>query len=313
MEPAIRSWKLGRAFGIDLFVHWSFLLIPLLAFSANWGQGASAAIGGVGLVLALFGCVLLHELGHALMARSYGIGTRDITLYPIGGVARLERMPEKPLAEMAIAVAGPLVNVVIAAGLWLGFNLAGRTLALDGPYFGSLTHSLLSQLFLANVMLVMFNMVPALPMDGGRVLRAGLAIFFDHAKATEIAVMISRAVAIFFVLFAIAPQEVVSLLVAFSPGIAHTVAQFHSPFLAVIGVFLFFAGAQELAFARRQKLQRAAERHFAETIHPQERFVTVDAQVPAGWSGFTWDPQAGVWIQWRDGQPIGAVSGGPPR
>src|SRR5262245_2492428 len=293
MEPAIRSWKLGRAFGIDLFVHWSFLLIPLLALYANLAQGASAAISGVGLVLALFGCVLLHELGHALMARSYGIGTRDITLYPIGGVARLERMPEKPLAEMAIAAAGPLVNVVIAAGLWFGFRLAGRTFSLDGIYFGSLTHNLLSQLFLANIGLVVFNMIPAFPMDGGRVLRAALALFLDHLTATEVAVIISRGLAVVFILWALSPWG--------------------SAMLGVIALFVFLAGAQELAFARRQKLQRAAERQFADTIHPAERFVTVDSHVPPGWSGFTWDAQAGVWIQWRDGQPIGAMSGGPPR
>src|SRR5207248_1555898 len=134
-----------------------------LAFYANLGLGATAAIAGAGLVLALFGCVLLHELGHALMARSYGIGTRDITLYPIGGVARLERMPEKPLAEMAIAVAGPLVNVVIAAGLWFGFHLAGRSFSLDTVAYGSLSDGLLLQLFVLNIWLVAFNMIPAFP------------------------------------------------------------------------------------------------------------------------------------------------------
>src|SRR5438034_1003084 len=160
-----RSWRLGRAFGIDLFVHWSFLLIPALALYANLGLGVTAAIGAAGLVVAVFGCVLLHELGHALMAKSFAIGTRDITLYPIGGIARLERMPEKPWAEIAIAVAGPLVNVVIAMGLWFGFYLAGRQFALDGLYYGSLSHQLLNQLFLANVGLVLFNMIPAFPMD----------------------------------------------------------------------------------------------------------------------------------------------------
>jgi hypothetical protein len=88
---------------------------------------------------------------------------------------------------------------------------------------------------------------------------------------------------------------------------------YHSPFLAVIGVFLFFAGAQELAFARRRHFRRAAERQYAQTVQPAERFVTFDAGAAPGWSGFTWDPQAGVWIQWRNGQPIGAMSGGPPR
>jgi Zn-dependent protease len=292
METTIRSWKLGRAFGIDLFVHWSFLLIPALAFYSQLDQGASAAIAGASVVFALFGCVLLHELGHALMARTFGIGTRDITLYPIGGVARLEGIPEKPFAEMAIAVAGPLVNVVIAAGLWLGFHLAGRSFSVDTFAYGSLADGFLLQLFVLNIWLVIFNMIPAFPMDGGRVLRAALALFVDRLTATEAAVIISRLLAVGFIVWA---------------------AVSGSPMLAVIALFVFLAGAQELAFARRQHFQRAAERQYTRTMQPAERFVTVDAGAPPGWSGFTWDAQAGVWIQWRNGQPIGAMSGGPPR
>lgn len=268
------------------------MLVPLLVFMSNIDHGLTAAVGGVGLVLALFGCVLLHELGHALMARSYGIGTRDITLYPIGGIARLERMPEKPIAEIAIAVAGPLVNVVIAAGLWFGFQLAGKSFSLDGMYYGSLTHNLLSQLFLANVMLVLFNMLPAFPMDGGRVLRAALAIFLDYVTATEVAVTVSRVLAVLFV------------LAAFSP--------WGSMMLLVIAAFLFLAGTQELAFARRMREFQVAAQRAGQSTLPAERYMTVDAQMPAGWSGFTWDPVAGLWIQWRNGQPVSATSGGEP-
>src|SRR5436305_2617814 len=120
-----RSLRIGTAFGIGLYVHWSFLIIPLLAISSTWRAGLDQVLLGTGLVFGLFGCVLLHELGHALMARKFGIGTRDITLLPIGGVARLERMSEHPGEEIAIAVAGPLVNVVIAAGLWFVMTVAG--------------------------------------------------------------------------------------------------------------------------------------------------------------------------------------------
>jgi len=291
-STAIRSWKLGRVFGIDLFVHWSFLLIPAFAFYTNSAIGLTNAVAAAGLVFALFGCVLLHELGHALMARSFGIGTRDITLYPIGGIARLERMPENPGAEIAIAVAGPLVNVVIAAGLWFGFSLAGRTFSLDGMYYGSMTHNLLGQLFMANVGLVIFNMIPAFPMDGGRVLRAFLALFLDYVSATEVAVIISRVLAVGFILWALSPWG--------------------SGMLAVIAAFLFLAGGQELAYARRQQMIRGYERELAKSANPAERFVTVDAHAPPNWNGFTWDPSAGVWVQWRDGQPISAVSGPGP-
>src|SRR5438270_7919071 len=120
-----RSLRIGTAFGIGLYVHWTFLIIPLLAIFSGAGAGLDGIAFTLIFVLGVFGCVILHELGHALMARSFGIGTRDITLLPIGGVARLERMGERPGEEIAIAIAGPLVNVVIAAGLWFVMTVAG--------------------------------------------------------------------------------------------------------------------------------------------------------------------------------------------
>src|SRR6266446_5240096 len=113
-----RSWKLGTAFGIGIYVHWTFLLLPLYLVFSGGGPGHGPAVAYIlALIAAVFGCVVLHELGHALTARRFGIGTRDITLYPIGGVARLERMSERPWEEFWIAVAGPAVNVGIAAVL----------------------------------------------------------------------------------------------------------------------------------------------------------------------------------------------------
>src|SRR5205823_4408539 len=140
-------------------------------------------------IIPIFGCILLHELGHALMARSYGIGTRDITLLPIGGVARLEHMSERPGEEIAIAVAGPLVNVVIAVGLGLGIAVAG-VLHWSGNWVhfgGPLAVKLLVALLGWNVLMVLFNMIPAFPMDGGRVLRAVLAMSLGRLRGTEIA------------------------------------------------------------------------------------------------------------------------------
>src|SRR5262245_59015999 len=110
-----RSWNLGKAFGINIYVHWSFVLLLGFVVLSGWNQAGIASAGyDAALVLSLFGCVVLHELGHALMARRFGIGTRDITLYPIGGIARLERMSERPWEEFWIAIAGPAVNVAIA-------------------------------------------------------------------------------------------------------------------------------------------------------------------------------------------------------
>ena len=152
------SWKLGRVAGIDLFLHPTFLLILLPGMTG----GLSAFF-----IVALFGCVVLHELGHALMARRFGIETLDITLYPIGGVARLQRMPRAPGAELLIALAGPAVNFAIVAGL-LGLELLG----IGGMESDSSLGAFLAGLMLVNLILGLFNLIPAFPMDGGRVLRA---------------------------------------------------------------------------------------------------------------------------------------------
>src|SRR3954453_13010971 len=128
-----QSLKLGKFFGIDLYVHGTFWLLPFLVLFGGvaGGSGIVGVAEELAFLFALFGCVVLHEIGHALAARAYGIGTRDITLYPIGGVASLERMPEKPMQEVAVALAGPLVNVVIAFGLFAG--LFANALVLPGP------------------------------------------------------------------------------------------------------------------------------------------------------------------------------------
>jgi Zn-dependent protease len=169
------SWKIGTLAGIDLRIHATFLLLLAWVGAGHWLQGRSleAMLAGVSFILALFACVLLHELGHALAARRYGIPTRDITLLPIGGLARLERMPDKPSQELWVALAGPVVNVIIAAVLFAWLTLA-RAWAPIGE-LGVAAGPFLERLWLANVWLVLFNLIPAFPMDGGRVLRAALA------------------------------------------------------------------------------------------------------------------------------------------
>ena len=190
-----RSLRLGSAFGIPLYVHWSFLLVPALAGLSQLRDGPLDVLLAVAVSLGLFGCVLLHELGHALAARFYGIRTRDITLYLLGGVARLGQMTEKPSQELVIALAGPAVNVAIVALLTpvlmvcaaLGLlNVSGAVLSAPGSPAGLLALFLLL-LWAANVMLVLFNLLPAFPMDGGRVLRALLSLGLPRVRATEIA------------------------------------------------------------------------------------------------------------------------------
>ena len=221
------SYPIARVSGIELKVHATFLL--LLAFVA-WmyyqNGGWLAALTGIVFICLLFLCVLLHEFGHAFAARYFGIRTPDITLLPIGGVARLERMPENPMQELIVAVAGPAVNVVIALVLWLvlGMPMSRRDL-MDFEVQGG---GMVERIFQVNVMLILFNLIPAFPMDGGRILRALLGMKFDHGRATMVAARVGQAIAVVFVVIGI----------------------FDNVFLVFIGLFVFSGAQQELRYAK---------------------------------------------------------------
>lgn len=217
------SISLGRIAGTEVRIHLTFfLLIAWFAIAAGARGGQAAAIEAVVFILAVFACVLAHEYGHVLVARRFGIGTRDITLLPIGGVASLERMPEKPGQELLIALAGPAVNVVIALLLFTVFGAR-----LDPERIASAVEdqkiNLVTRVALVNVMLVGFNMIPAFPMDGGRVLRALLSYRLDRARATRIAASIGQAF-------------------AFSLGF---LGLFGNPILIFIALFVFLAASHE--------------------------------------------------------------------
>jgi Zn-dependent protease len=222
------SLDIGRWFGIPVKLHFTFLLmLGLLALAGGiTGGSVGAGVAGVTFFAALFGCVLLHELGHALMARRFGVGTRDITLLPIGGVARLERLPDHPWQEFWIAVAGPAVNVGIGAALavWLaatgGFDSLAAIRATSGDFTG--------RLLAANVFLVLFNLLPAFPMDGGRILRSLLALRLHPVRATEIAGRLGQGMAVLF-------------------GIA---GLFTNPMLLLIAFFVWVGAGQEMGAAR---------------------------------------------------------------
>ena len=276
------SWKLGSAFGIGIFVHWTFLLIPAyLLFMGGGSGGAEMIVFLMAFVAAVFGCVVLHELGHALMARRFGIGTRDITLYPIGGVARLERMSERPWEEFWIALAGPAVNVVIAAVLALWLYLPAGDL-----HYASLVDEFAEYLLGANLMLVGFNLLPAFPMDGGRVLRALLSHWLGRLRATEIATHIAGVIAaIMFIVGAI----------------------YWHIFLMFGAVFVFLVGRAELAAVRWKD---RAGRHDPREAYQVDVAGWSTQPTPAtpGFTGFAWDERSRTWILWQNGRPVQAVS-----
>ena len=228
------GWSLPifRIAGIQLRIHVTFvLLIAWLAFGYYAQGGSPAAAEGVIFVLLLFFCVVLHEFGHALAAKAFGINTPDITLLPIGGVARLERMPEEPKQELLIAVAGPAVNVVIALGLFV----AGGSFI--NPFVNPAAPErvgLVSQLLIINVLLVAFNLLPAFPMDGGRVLRALLAIRMSYARATQIAATVGQGFAFVF----------------------GFIGLIWNPFLIFIALFVYIGASQEAALAQMKDVSR---------------------------------------------------------
>ena len=191
------SFPIARLFGSEIRIHVTFFLLLAWIGIAHYQQGGwPAAAQGIIFILALFACVVAHEFGHALAARRYGIRTPDITLLPIGGLARLERMPEKPGQEIVVALAGPAVNVVIALLLIfflnVGFDMQALQ-SLDDPTLG-----FMARLASVNIFLVVFNLIPAFPMDGGRVLRAVLAIWLPRTRATNIAARVGQALAFVF-------------------------------------------------------------------------------------------------------------------
>jgi Zn-dependent protease len=284
----LRSWKLGKTFGIGLYVHWSFLvLLGLVIVSAP--PGSALYLSAV--LVIMFGCVVLHELGHALTARYFGIKTESITLYVIGGVARLERMSDKPWEEFWIAVAGPAVNVGIAglllAALFVGLVVSPQSMVLIPEMPPAHVSQILVDLLGLNIALVVFNMLPAFPMDGGRVLRALLALRLGILRATEIAVPVGAVVGV----VAMAAWTLLS----------------GSIMPLLIGLFVFIAGQQELHALRMRARQAQRPLEVLPVVKPVNPLTGAPSPVldlRPTISVYAWDPKTGSWIREAGISPI---------
>ena len=229
------SLRIGSVGGTAILIHVTFLLFLIWLGAIYYRQGGvEAAWQGTIYIVLIFLCVLLHELGHVFMARYFGVKTRDVTLWPFGGIASMERMPEKPSQELLVALAGPAVNVAIAAALflYLGATLDPETL----PNIEDPKVSLAAKVLFANIILVLFNLIPAFPMDGGRVLRAVLAMRMGNARATELAATIGQGFAVVFGILGI----------------------FYNPMLIIIAVFIFLAASGEAAQAQLRAVAQGA-------------------------------------------------------
>ncbi len=247
------SLKIATVFGIPVFVHWSFSLLLLFVLYTGWSHHVDVT-GFAFLFLfifSLFLCVILHEYGHALSARYYGVNTRDITILPIGGVARLDKLPRQPFQEFIVAIAGPAVNVLIFILLYfilyvffsLHLNVADLMGSETDEIIVGHKVSFLVSLLQANLFLVLFNLIPAFPMDGGRVFRAGLSSAIGRVRATRIAAIVGQIISVGFVCFAVWQEQ---------------------PVMALIGVFIFFAAASE---NRLVKMEDVMTRHTVLNIY----------------------------------------------
>tara|TARA_R110002096_G_scaffold200639_13_gene384748 strand:+ start:2337 stop:3440 length:1104 start_codon:yes stop_codon:yes gene_type:complete len=254
------SFPIARIFGTQLRIHFTFFFLLAGFGYMGFREGEmTGAIFGVIFAIALFTCVVLHEFGHAFAGRFFGIRTPDITLLPIGGLARLERMPTNPWHEFVIAVAGPAVNVVIAAilGLFLYLNPTYGEMPEGFPPLS--VSQLMVYMFMVNISLVVFNMIPAFPMDGGRVLRSVLASIMPHARATSIAAALGQFLAVLGGLWAIN-----------NPG-----ANF---VLIFIAIFIFFAAGREASSAKL----RAQIQGLTVSSAMLRKFETLPPDMPLG-------------------------------
>jgi len=277
------SVSIGSIAGTAIRLHVTFLLFLAWIFFASYSSGgAEAAWTSLAFMILLFACVVAHEFGHIFMARRFGVTTPTVTLLPIGGVAQLERIPEKPWEEFLVAVAGPAVNVAIAAVLVLVLGASLDTANLAG--MDKSTVAMLDRLAVVNVFLVLFNMIPAFPMDGGRVLRAALASRLGHVRATEIAATIGQ-------------------FVAFVLGF---LGLFGNPLLIFIAIFVYLAAASEAQLVAVRAMSRGVP--ISAAMMTQFATLTPDASIDEAVETLLRTSQNEFPVVDGAGHPVGVLS-----
>jgi Zn-dependent protease/predicted transcriptional regulator len=280
------SLKLGTIKGIGIFVHWTFSLLIAFIIYINYriGYNALQIAWSVLFILCVFVTVFLHELGHSFAAKLFNIGTKDITLLPIGGVSRLESLPEKPKEELIVTIAGPLVNIVLAliTGLFISFPATSEELAQELSAGVNASNFFLN-FFIVNIILAIFNLIPAFPMDGGRILRALLSFKFERHIATKIAARIGQFLAMGFMLLGF----------------------LYNPFLIFIGLFVIMGAQMESKHAdSKYSLQGYKVRDVL-----MKQYITIDAHEPIKTAiALLLDSQSKIFLITENNVPVGTLN-----
>lgn len=280
------SFKLGKIAGIGLFIHWTFsiLLIFIVYINYKAGQNTTQILWSLFFILSIFVTVLLHELGHALAAKNYNIETKDITLLPIGGLARLDKIPEKPSEELVVAIAGPLVNITLAFFTSLFISIPDNSQELIVQLTGGINRSnFLLNFFLVNLWLALFNLIPAFPMDGGRVLRALLSFKLKRNVATKIAARIGQFLAMGFIFLGF----------------------FTNPFLIIIGVFVIMSAQIEANFTESKYMLKG----FKVRDIVMKQFITIESnETLARAVELLLDSQTKEFLVTENNKPVGTLN-----
>jgi Zn-dependent protease/predicted transcriptional regulator len=280
------SLKLGKIAGIGIFVHWTFSLLIAFIIYINYRTGYTTLqiAWSIMFILCIFVTVFLHELGHSIAAKQFNIKTKDITLLPIGGVSRLESLPEKPKEELIVTFAGPLVNIVLAfiTGLFITFPATSEALAIELSTGVNASNFFLN-FFIVNIVLAVFNLIPAFPMDGGRILRAILSFKFERHVATKIAARIGQFLAMGFILLGF----------------------ISNPFLIFIGLFVIIGAQMESEYSDSKYSLKGYK--VRDVIMKQ--YQTIDASEPIKTAvTLLLDSQSKIFLITENNEPVGTLN-----